>query len=140
MRVARRQVLPLALVLAVLFVGLNRLILLGALTRYPPGLSHPLNAASLLAFWEFWFVQHGSVASVQRSLMIVNVLLVVFVWVRFRALPRETFSLRLFQLATFGGIAALLAYLQYYLVCVSLVEPGFRIYKLELGSGVVTLF
>jgi hypothetical protein len=126
--------------LAVLFVGLNRLILLGALARYPPALSHGLNVASLFAFWEFWFVQHGGIASVQRSLMIVNTLLVVFVWLRFRALPRGSFSLRLFQLATFGGTAALLAYLQYYLVCVSLVEPGLRTYRLDLGTGALTLF
>ncbi|MCP4203156.1 MAG: hypothetical protein GY769_14635 [bacterium] len=131
MRIERSLVLPQALVLALLYVGLNRLILLAVLVRYPPNPGHAPNVTAHLAFWEFWFVQHGGLASVQKSLMLVNVLLVLLIWARFRGLPRGSSGLRLFQLVTFGGAAAVLAYQQYYLYRLTLIEP---LYELKLIS------
>ena len=131
----RKWAMPLGLVLAVVFVGLNRLLVLLVLARFPPNLSYPVNGPSLTAFWEFWFVHQGGFASVQRSLMVVNVLLVVFLWVQFRGLPRRSFGDRTFQIVSSGGAAALLAYLQYCLMCVSRIEPAFRLIRLELDTG-----
>ena len=131
--------MPLGLVLAVLFVGLNRLLLLLVQSRFPPNLSYPMNGPSLTAFWEFWFVHQGGFASVQRSLMTVNVLLVVFLWVAFRGLPRRSFRVRSFQIVTFGGAATLLAYLQYGLMCASRIEPAFRLIRLELSTGALSV-
>ncbi len=124
-----------SLMLVLVWVGLNRLVSLAAFARFPPKPAWPFNSGSLVAFWLFWFEDLGGGFSLVRRLMLVNLLLVVLLWLRFRALPRRGFGERVFQLVTYGGGAALLAWLQLFLVGLSSVEPGFRFLPLRLSGA-----
>ncbi len=124
-----------SLMLTLLWVGLNRLLSLAAFARFPPKPDFPTNSGSLVAFWLFWFEDQGGGFSLVRRLMLVNLLLVVLLWLRFRALPKRGFGERVFQLATYGGSAVLLAWLQLFFVGLSGVEPGFQLLPLRLGGA-----
>ncbi len=72
-------------------------------------------------------------------MMGVNALLVVFLWLQFRGLPRGSLRARSLRLLAYGGAAVLLAYLQYGLAVLATVEPAIRLIRLDPGTGVLSV-
>jgi hypothetical protein len=131
-------VFPVSVLMTFLWIGLQRLVWLAAVARYPPHSPQWVNADRIFAFWEFWHSEVGWAGSVQRAMMIVNLLLVLFLWAQLRGRPRGSFRQRSLQLLVFGGSAGLLVYLQYFLARVSLAEPAFRVIRLDLETFLLT--
>lgn len=125
-----RPVLPVAVALVLLNVGVQRLVWLVFLARFWP-VDH-VNAQAVTAFWEIWHGPGGWAGSLQRGFMVVNILLALYLWAELRALPRCSFAERSVQLLAYGGAGALLLYLQWALLRVSQIEPPFRLIRLPL--------
>lgn len=131
-RLAMRPVMPLAATIVFVWVGLHRLFWLVFLARWHPNRVVFQNARDVTGHWEIW---HGSGqwgGTLQGCFMIVNLLLVLYLWACLRGLPRGTFADRCQQLLVFGGGAMLLMYLQTALLRVSLLEPAYRVIRLPL--------
>lgn len=128
-------VLPLSVVLALLYVGLYRMLLYVVVVTYYPYFERVWEDRTPYDLWEFWFGVVDGAPSIQLSTMVVNILLVLFLWVQFRGLPRGSFGQRTFQLVTFGGAAVLLAYLQIAFRVFSGIEPTyFRLLYFDLRN------
>ena len=135
-----KPALPLALALTMLWVGLVRLLWMPGVASFPPCPEFPPSGTALTAFWEFWFVRQGGLAPVQRSLMAVNTLWALWLWAKLRAFPRGTFGSRSFQLAIFGGAAAVLAFLQLALADLSsFPDCGYFLIELDPSTSRVFL-
>jgi hypothetical protein len=131
-RQARRPILPLALVLVLVWVWLQHFFWLWFLARYQPNQTVLRNATDATGYWEIW---HGSGqwgGTLQGCFMIINLLLVLYLWAFLRGLPRGTFADRCQQLLAYGGSAMLLMYLQHALLKASLLEPAYRVIRLPL--------
>ena len=127
-----RPALPLALVVVLLHVLFQRLFWLYFMALHTPNREFYANAGALTAYWEIWHGPYGWAGSLQRSFMIVNVLLALYVWACLRGLPRGGFVDRCQQLLAYGGAAMLLMYLQHALLKASLLEPSFRAIRVPL--------
>lgn len=122
---------PPALVATLVWVGVMRVFWLWMMLRFPPN-APLLGVTSAIGFWEIWHGEGVGGVPVQRWVMTVNLLLMLYLWAELRGRRRVSLGARVFQLLTYGGAALLLVDLQRVFLRAALLEPAFRVIRLPM--------
>ena len=125
---------PIPVLLTLLWLGLQRLLWLRITVQSYPNREVIANANGLYDFWEVLLTPYTPLGSLQRSILLVNTLLVIWLWVTFRGVPRGRLAERVSTLLVFGGAAVLLAYFQFGVRSLDWIVPNYTVLRLDLAS------
>jgi len=124
------QIVPPTVIVAILYVGLVRLIHLVAIERYPPYPKHVTHLGALTAHGEFWQGEAGP-TTLLGTLTVTSLLFVLLLWLKLRDPAKAARRHRRISRLAIIGTAILLASLQYALVAASRAEPSYDFVRLE---------